>query len=73
MGRSSCPGSLWKQRNEILIHDDTLTFMWAFFFTLKEGGFSMWNVITHLFAFTGSTLLGIVMMCLMQAAGQEDK
>ena len=47
--------------------------MWAFFFTLKEGEFFMWNVITHLLAFTGGTLLGIVMMCLMQAAGRGDK
>lgn len=32
----------------------------------------MWNVITHLLAFTGGTLLGIVMMCLMQAGKQAD-
>lgn len=33
----------------------------------------MWNVITHLFAFTGGTLLGIVMMCLLQTGKQEDE
>lgn len=33
----------------------------------------MWNMLTHLLAFTGGALSGIVTMCLMQAAGREDK
>lgn len=33
----------------------------------------MWNVVTHLLVFTGGTLLGIVTMCLAQAAGRGDQ
>ena len=33
----------------------------------------MWNMITHFLTFTGGMSAGVVLMCLMQAAKQEDE
>lgn len=33
----------------------------------------MWNIITHFLAFTGGMSAGVIFMCLMQAAKQEDE
>ena len=33
----------------------------------------MWNMITHFLTFTGGMSAGVALMCLMQAAKQEDE
>lgn len=33
----------------------------------------MWNMITHFLTFTGGMSAGVVLMCLLQAAKQEDE
>lgn len=32
----------------------------------------MWNIITHFLTFAGGLSAGVVLMCLLQAAKQED-
>ena len=33
----------------------------------------MWYLVTHFLSFTGGMSAGVVLMCLMQAAKQEDE
>lgn len=33
----------------------------------------MWNMITHFLTFTGGMSAGVVLMCLLQTAKQEDE
>lgn len=33
----------------------------------------MWNILTHLFTFTGGMMAGVVLMCILQVGKQQDR
>ncbi len=47
--------------------------MSSLFFISKKEVVFMWNLITHFFCFTGGTMSGVILMCLMQAGKHEDE